>query len=366
MRIWHIGASPYPLKTDGLNNTVWLVAQQQALMGHQVALLLSSSSDETAQAIAKETGLELIEIPMNQWRYDPKCIEELLLSQPPDIVHMHNVFLPNQATLAMKLAQKKIPYIITPHGGLNFRRGRVKKTLYSWFVERFRFSSAAAVTVVTPKEAEPVRALNPGYRGIVQWVANPINTDGLETQGWKGNTRVRRLVYLGRFDVLHKGIDILIDIARLLPDVEIHLHGTKDSKTERWLQSLQFNLPPNVHFKDPVFGADKTKVLAEASLYIQTSRWEVFGISIAEAMYLGLPCAIADTLNFAELFQQQDLGLVLPSNPESAAAHLLEVLSQPNRLHDWSEKAKKFAQKHFLPHEIASQYINLYQKILRV
>ena len=83
-------------------------------------------------------------------------------------------------------------------------------------------------------------------------------------------------------------------------------------------------------------------------------------------MYLGVPCAIVDRLNFAELFCQQDLGLVLPSNPESAAARLLEVLSQPNRLHHWSEKAKKFAQKHFLPHAVASQYLNLYQKILGV
>lgn len=364
MRIWHIGASPYPLKTDGLNNTVWLVAQQQALMGHQVALLLSSSSDETAQAIAKETGLELIEIPMNQWRYDPKRIEELLLSQPPDIVHMHNVFLPNQATLAMKLAQKKIPYIITPHGGLNFRRGRVKKTLYSWFVERFRFLAASAVTVVTPKEAEPVRALNPGYRGIVQWVANPINTDELESHSWN-ETQPKRIIYLGRFDVVQKGLDLLIEIARLLPELEFHLYGTADAKTKQWLLSLE-SQPPNVYFNDPVFGADKAKLLASASLYIQTSRWEGFPLSVAEAMYLGVPCAIVDRLNFAELFCQQDLGLVLPSNPESAAARLLEVLSQPNRLHHWSEKAKKFAQKHFLPHAVASQYLNLYQKILGV
>lgn len=364
MRIWHIGASPYPSKVDGLNSTVWLVAREQALMGHQVALLLSSRSDETALALAAQSGLELIEIPMSQWRYEPKLLKSLLCSMPPQIVHMHNVFLPNQATLAMNLAQKKIPYVITPHGGLNFRRGRVKKVLYNLLVERFRFSAASAITVVTPKEAEPIHSLLPHYKGTVRWVANPVNTKDLESQSWKGNTEAKRLVYLGRFDVVQKGIDLVVDIARLLPDIEVHLYGTADAKTKQWLESLHFALPPNVHFNDPVFGADKAKMLAEASLYIQTSRWEGFPISVAEAMHLGVPCAIVDRLSFAELFQQHDLGLILPSNAEGAASRLLKIFNQPSRLHYWSERARAFAQEQFQPRAVASGYLNLYKEIL--
>jgi glycosyltransferase involved in cell wall biosynthesis len=107
-------------------------------------------------------------------------------------------------------------------------------------------------------------------------------------------------------------------------------------------------------------------VLTNASLYIQTSRWEVFGISIAEAMYLGVPCAIADTLNLAQVFRQHDLGLVLPPDPKRAATDLLEVLNHPARLYQWSERARTFAQVHFHPYTVASEYLNLYEEILRV
>lgn len=366
MRIWHIGASPSPQKVDGLNSTIWLVAREQALMGHSVALLLSNASNSAAIALAEQSGLELIQIPMNKWVYGPRVLKSLLDYRPPQIVHMHNVFLVNQATLAANLVRNNIPYIITPHGGLNSQRGQVKKAIYNCFVEKYRFSAASAITVVTPREAESVEALIPQYRGIIRWIANPINTSDLEDYRWKGDTQVKRLVYLGRFDVLQKGIDLMVDIARLLPNVEFHLYGSGNAKTKKWLESLQFNFPVNVHLHNPVFGADKAKVLADASLYIQTSRWEGFPISVAEAMYLGVPCAIVDRLHFSELFGQYDLGLVLPSNAEKAASYLSDVLNQSTRLHHWSERSRTFAHSHFQPQEVASMYLNFYKEILGV
>lgn len=362
MRIWHIGASPSLKKVDGLSATVWIVAGEQALLGHQVALILNALPDEAALALATQTGLELIHVPVSNKRYDLKVLKPLMHSTPPEVVHMHSVFLPKQASLAIVLVRNRIPYIITPNGGVDFRRGWLKKSLYSWLVEKSRFAAAAAITVVTPKEEKPVRALVPRYRGIVRWIPNPV--DACNLQSWKGDTEAKRLVFLGRFDVLHKGIDILVDIARLLPDVEFHLYGTEDAKTKEWLEQLQRNLSPNVHFHSPVFGIEKAQVLAGASLYIQTSRWEGFPLSIAEAMYAGLPCAMAETLNFAEIFRQHDLGVVLPPNPQKAAIRLLEVLNQPALLQNWSERARAFAQAHFPPRAVAKGYLNLYEQVL--
>lgn len=366
MKIWHIGSSFSPKKVDGINNTVWIMAREQALLGHQVALLLDTPPDKAALVLAEQAGFELIHVPASTWRYEPKVLEPLLHSTPPHVVHMHSVFLPKQATLANNLIRNKIPYVITPNGGLDSRRGRAKKILYSLLAEKRRFSAASVITVVTPKEAKTVRAFVPLYRGIVRWVANPVEDHNLEGQSWQGNTEAKHLVYLGRFDVLHKGIDILVDIARLLPDVKIHLYGTEEPKTKGWLKRLQHNCPPNIYFHNPVFGVEKFQVLAAASLYIQTARWEGFPLSIAEAMYLGVPCAVTDMPNFAELFHQNDLGLVLPSNPREAAIRLTEVLAQPARLGHWSERAQAFAKAHFHPRTVALEYLKLYEEVFRV
>lgn len=367
MKIVHVGGSSSPQAVDGVNNTIWPVAKEQSLLGHKVALLVDTQPDRAAKSFAEKIGVELIYIPANTWRYDPNKLERLLDSTAPQLVHMHSVFLPKQATLARTLIRHKIPYVITPNAMSPqlLARGRLKKSLYSWLVEKPRFSKAAAIAVVTPREEKAVRTFVPTYKGNISWVPNPVNPAQLAEQVWKGNVEAKRLVYLGRFDVLHKGIDILVEIARFLPqDVELHLYGTKDAKTSKWMKRLQCNLPPNIYFHDPVFGKEKARVLSEASLYIQTSRWEVFGISIAEAMYLGVPCAIAETLNLAELFLQHNLGLVLPSDCKQAAARLTEILAQPTQLRHWSKLARSYAQSHFQPKEVALGYLELYKEVL--
>jgi glycosyltransferase involved in cell wall biosynthesis len=366
MKIWHVGALPSHEKVNGLNYTIWSVAQQQARLGHQVSLVLEKRPKPPTASFAEKAGIKLLEIPVKQWNYDKNLLDRLLKSDTPQIVHLHSNFVPEQASLATRLTRQKIPYIVTPNAmsPQALRRGWLKKMLYSLLIEKRRFSKAAAVTAVTPAEGKAIQNYIPKYRGMIPYIPNPVNFEDFSNVKWKENIDAKQLVYLGRFDVLHKGIDILVEIARWLPlSIEVHLYGTPDARTSGWMKRIQSNLPPNVYFHAPVFGAEKAKILAEASMYIQTSRWEVFGVSIAEAMYLGLPCAIAETLNIAELLQEHDLGLVLSTNVEEAAKVIVQALAQPDRLRDWSKKAQAFAKDHFQAQTVALQYLTLYEKI---
>ena len=372
MKIWHVGASASPKRVSGLNMSAWLMAREQAKLGHQVTFVVNSPPDQAGQEYAAQAGFQLLHVPASFWRYSPRVMQPQLREQPPDVVHMHSVFQTKQAMLALQLKRQGIPYVIKPAGGLLpqiLRRGRSQKLLYSFLLEKRRFRNAGAIAVVTPREQENVRAFVPRYRGIIRWMPNPVDTQSLEGQKWQGiqpeSSGQKRVVYLGRFDVLHKGIDRLVAIARHLPQVEFHLYGTEDAKTKAWLDSLRHDQPSNVFFHQPVYGVEKFRVLAEASLYIQPARWEVFGISIAEAMYLGTPCAVADTINFAELFQQHELGVVFPSdNPQDAAICLAKALENPEQLYQWSANSQAFAYQHFEPEAVAKNYLQLCQDVL--
>jgi glycosyltransferase involved in cell wall biosynthesis len=367
MQIWHVGASSSLQTVDGCNNTIWSLAKEQAALGHDVTLLLDDLPGPTAQAIADTPRLKLLHLPSQGWRYDSAALLKLLQLQPPEIVHFHSIFIPKQASLAKQLQQFGIPYVITPHARVLsrwFGRSCIKKYFYNWLIEKARFRGAAAITAATLREEAEIQEFIPGYQGKIYSLLNPVDTSTLSRASWEGNTQAMQLVYLGRFDVLVKGLDRLIEMARLLPQAEIHLYGTEDPKTKSWLDRLKKDLPANVYFHAPVFGAEKIQVLKKATFYIQMSRQEMFGMSIAEAMCVGTPCAIAETLNIAELFQRHDLGLVLPASLEQSAIVLSNALQSEARLQEWSQRAKRFAQTHFEASAIAANCLQLYKQVL--
>ncbi len=172
-------------------------------------------------------------------------------------------------------------------------------------------------------------------------------------------------MFLGRFDVRVKGIDRLIEVAGLMRDHEFHLYGAEDPKTREQFQALQSWRLPNVFFHPPVFGDDKLRVLIDASMYIQLSRAESFGIAIAEAMYLGVPCAISDEINLAGTFLKHDLGLTLSSSAGFAAHQLTRAMKNPEKLRYWSDRSREFGRAQFDVETAVQRYIHLYEEMLR-
>ncbi|MBH8552207.1 glycosyltransferase family 4 protein [Nostocaceae cyanobacterium CENA357] len=367
MKILHIGASVSPEAVNGINYVVWSVARSQVILGHNVSILLNGKPINSTIDFAEKTGINLLYIPSKNGMYNKKALDNLLKSDTAEIFHFHSIFLFRQASLSAHLVRQKIPYIVTPHAITPefLRRGWLKKWLYGWLIEKPRLLKASAITAVTPGEQRTIQDYVPNYKGVIYCITNPVKIEDFSDTTWSGNINSKKLVYLGRFDVFHKGIDILVELASLLtPDIEVHLYGRTDTKTSNWLKRIQANLPANIYFHPPVFKAEKNKVLTQASMYIQTSRWEVFGVSIAEAMYLGLPCAIMPTMNLAEIFQEHDLGLVLPTKLEEAAKLLIHTLNQPDVLHHWSKKAHLYAKENFQPQKIAIEYLRVYEEVL--
>jgi glycosyltransferase involved in cell wall biosynthesis len=310
MRIWHVGASARPKDVTGVNTTVWLVAQYQASLGHQISLLVEDPPDELGVEICRRSGIQIVHVPGSLFRYRSPQIESALESHRPDVVHMHSVYVAKQGTLARLLLRRGVPYVVTPHGGLAFdimKRGWLKKTVYSHLVEKRRFRQADAITIVTPAEEPELRAFSPGLKDNVHWVGNPVDYRAMGTSQWTRDIGRRRLVYLGRFAVFVKGIDILAAMAALLPDTEFQLYGVDDPRSRKELEALKSRAPANLHFNNPVFGQDKIDALCNASVYLHMARSEGFPISIAESMHLGIPCALSESIHLSSLFRRDVL-----------------------------------------------------------
>jgi predicted SAM-dependent methyltransferase/glycosyltransferase involved in cell wall biosynthesis len=89
-------------------------------------------------------------------------------------------------------------------------------------------------------------------------------------------------VFLGRVSG-RKGINILVEIARRMPDLPIHVYGPGD--TSHWADA-----PPNIVFKGPVFGRERVEVVRRARCMLMPTIFiEPFGNSGVEAQLCGVP-----------------------------------------------------------------------------
>lgn len=91
------------------------------------------------------------------------------------------------------------------------------------------------------------------------------------------------VLFLGRVTT-RKGMDVLIEIARRLPELPFRVHGTGDASP--WLAKA----PANLQFKGPIFGAERVQTVQRARcMLMPTTFIEPFGFSGVEAQLCGTP-----------------------------------------------------------------------------
>ncbi len=105
MCIWHDGADANSVGVNGVNATIWLLARHQARLGHQVTLLLRVVPSAAALSAAKAAGIRLLFLGGGLWSVNHRKLAEAVDERRPDLVHMHSVFIPRQASLARQLAR---------------------------------------------------------------------------------------------------------------------------------------------------------------------------------------------------------------------------------------------------------------------
>lgn len=132
------------------------------------------------------------------------------------------------------------------------------------------------------------------------------------------------VLFVGRLDIYHKGIDLLVDIIlKLKTNIEFHIIGNGEGKNViEELAKKQTNVKYLGEVNDEVLSQE----YARASLFILTSRYETFGYVLLEAQSHGLPIVAFD---LPEIRDNIILGkLVRPFNTEDFARAILDFYNQ--------------------------------------
>ncbi|MDQ8204656.1 glycosyltransferase family 4 protein [Pelagicoccus sp. SDUM812003] len=322
MNVWHLSANPAVESTNGISNRIWKTAAMQNRYGIRPTIALFESARPEAVSFAQQNGIRLL--VLDKTTSLPVLIRELKSENAPDLLHVYSVFHYRNALLfsAIRL-YRKTKYIAHPAGGLSphiLKRNRALKSIYAVAHERRLIQNADTVICLTGDEVGEVQAFAPKQRSCAVLHNPSLDETGL-TFSWEGKVRQRTAVYLGRFDVEHKGLDLICQVAKRCPSFSFHLYGARPSSAS--FRDFETSLPSNVALRDPVYGSEKAEVLNNASVYIHLPRWEGFGNSIIDAAGRGVPVLLSQEAALSKELQKRQAAFVAPGERAELFADFL-------------------------------------------
>jgi glycosyltransferase involved in cell wall biosynthesis len=280
-----------------------------------------------------------------------------------DVVHLHSVFRPIHALIATDARRLGLTVVQSLHGGISqmaLDRDRVRKRLYRP-VERHQLRASNAVVALSPIEAEDVERYAPGLGVRTVVIPNAAPTFVTESSGRAIRARSPRpsVVSLARFDVYHKGLDRLVELAAAVPEADFSVHGQVDKNAPAAFEALKATAPSNLRFLPPVFEEAKLDALAQADAFVLLSRMEGMSIALLEALATGLPCLVSE-----------EVAQTMPPAPSEAmrlasadrASEVSEFLSSTQRLAAGSDQAVSYARQHFALPAVVEKLHRLYER----
>jgi glycosyltransferase involved in cell wall biosynthesis len=215
-----------------------------------------------------------------------------------DIIHTHGLWLMPNVNAGQVAAEARKPLFVSPRGMLApeaLAFSARKKQLFWKLLQGPAYARAVVWHATSEAEAGDIR--NFGIRSPIAVIPNGID---MPTESGPRMPRVGKqhnILYLGRLHHI-KGIPNLIAAWSRLANERLgwslFIIGPDENGHRAELEKTVSGLRvPRVIFNDPVYGAEKSRVLSDADLFVLPTQNENFGIAVAEALAAGIPAIVS-------------------------------------------------------------------------
>lgn len=175
-----------------------------------------------------------------------------------------------------------------------------------------------------------------------------------------------KVTYIGRYNIYHKGLDVLLNAVKKHADwfiknnVTFELYG---SDSDNGLEYLEKNIKDEklariVHINGPVFDLHKEKVLLDSDVFIHTSRLEGQPTAVIEAISYGIPVIVTPGTNIAEEVKKHKLGYTPKLDEDSIFNNIKQAFSNRCDLSSISKNEIRYANKAFDWAAISEKFVS--------
>jgi len=292
-----------------------------------------------------------------------------------NIIHMHNYRSFQNMVVAYYAKKYNVPYVLQAHGSLRtFLQKRWLKGTFDAIWGYKILKDASKVIAVTSIEAEQYKSMGVSEDKI-EVVPNGIDLsefDNLPERGefrkkYSLNDSQKIILYLGRIHKI-KGLDLLVkaftELSKHLNEAKLVIVGPDDG----YLSSLkkliaELGISDRVLFTGPLYGQEKLRAYVNADVYVLPSSYEIYGITVLEAMACGIPVIVTDRCGIADVVVGQ-AGLVVPHDKEQLQHALLHMLGDDKMRPQFGESGKLLVREQFSLEKMTERVEGIYQAIL--
>jgi glycosyltransferase involved in cell wall biosynthesis len=247
-----------------------------------------------------------------------------------DVLVLHSAWTAHGLRAGSVARKLGVPYILEPRGAYDphiVRRKSPAKRLWWLAGERRLVQRAAAVHLFFEEERPAYAEL--GYHG--PFIVVPNGTAVTSDRPWTGGGGY--LLFLGRFDVEHKGLDLLIEAVTSLPAPErpqVRLHGS-DHHGGGGITAVRRLIDRSgvgdwVTVNPRISGEEKLAALAACDGFVYPSRWDACPNAVLEAVGLGVP-TLATPYPLARDLERRGAAVVAEATPSGLADGLRRLTS---------------------------------------
>lgn len=269
----------------------------------------------------------------------------------PDIVIFHEAYRPDYLAISKELKKRGVPYVIIPHGELSDgaqKKKRLKKLAANILLFNRFINAAAAIQCLSQTE------LDSTHFGKKKF----IGTNGVSIPESKKNSFREegiKLLYIGRLDAYHKGLDLMLEAVRLCGDkmkeagASLSIFGPDYCGRFANLESMiaEKNVSDLVSLNLAISGEKKENALLDADIFIQTSRFEGMPLGILEALSYGLPCIVTTGTTLGDAIKDARSGWVADTDAQDICRAITAAISQRDLYSDISQNARSLAKEKF-------------------
>jgi glycosyltransferase involved in cell wall biosynthesis len=301
------------------------------------------------------------------------------LDAPLDILEIEESF--GTANSLMKM--NKVPIVTRIHGPW-IAMSSIMKVEANWdykyrvFYEGQAIINAHGVTAPSLDVLGKVRQFYGVTLPNARVIPNPVPGVDKDKQWSLSNSKKPTILFVGRFDTL-KGGDLVLEAFRQIAlkhlDVELLFVGP-DRGIQVDGKILMFNdyierFVPETSIKKRIqfLGHCDSTAIAElrrqSLITVVCSRYEVFSISLTEALAAGCPTVATAVGGMKEIINHGFNGLLAePESAVSIANNVLDLISNPEKMQNFSKNAIEDCKKRFSPEVVAAQTVDYYREIL--